>query len=428
MILLPLIVLSATAVRELPAGLGPLDNPLKGYAAYAAAGGSHSLPVTMAYVDASWRDLEPTEGKYAFDEWEQKEWNTPLAKDKHIVFRLYLDYPNQPVAVPQWLIDQGVKMNKYDQFGGGQSPDYEDPRLQTALVKLIGALGRRYNRDPRVAFVQIGTLGHWGEFHTYPRDDIFAKEATQKKVVGAFRAAFPGKHLMGRNPSYKSLQISSLGFHDDMIPDDTLGSEAWKFLPMLVAGGLANNWKVAPTGGEMVPGAAKTWMGEGWETTQKAVRDVHFSWLGPYCPALVQNPDATLKSRGEALIRMLGYEYRLKSLQAATKVKRNSTLAVVVQGVNQGVAPFYYPWRVELALLDSRGKPTVRTSAKADIRTWLPGEFRLSAPVSARVPAGKYRLALGIVDPWKGVPSIAFANALPRVDGYTILGSVEVTR
>jgi len=411
---------------DLPAGPGPLDNPFKGYAAYSPVGETHSLPVSMSYADAAWSDLEPKEGEYRFAEWERDKWNPPLAKGKHIVFRVWMDYPNVSAGVPKWLIDQGVKMTPYTDFGGGKSPNYEDPKLQKALFRLIAKLGERYDMDPRVAFVQVGILGHWGEFHTYPREELFASQATQKKVVEALHAALPHKQLMGRNPAYPSLQLPWMGFHDDMIPDDTLPPEDWKFIPSLKLGKVNNNWKVAPTGGEMVPGAAEKWLGSGWADTLKAVEDAHFSWIGPYCPALSGSTDPTFRQRGEELIRKLGYEYKLTRLTAPPSVKRDQKIEVTLEGVNEGVAPFYYQWPVELALLDGDGKPVVKARVPVDIRTWQPGSFKLSAGLGANIAPGTYRLAIGIVDPWKGEPAISFANRLERSGGYTVLRSIEV--
>lgn len=50
-------------VIPLPAGLAPLDNPLKGYAAYSELGTTHSVPSAMAYVEPPWRELVPMEGQ-----------------------------------------------------------------------------------------------------------------------------------------------------------------------------------------------------------------------------------------------------------------------------------------------------------------------------------------------------------------------------
>lgn len=413
---------------DLPAGPGPLENPLKGYASYSGAGVTHYFPASMAYVDASWRELEPREGDYQFAAWEQTKWDENLAKGKHIVFRVWMDYPGQPTGVPQWLIDQGVKMTPYTDFGGGKSPDYENPKLKTALLRLIKKLGERYDSNPRVAFVQVGLLGHWGEFHTYPRAELFASEATQKQVVSALQTAFPHKKLMGRNPSYPSLQLPGMGFHDDMIPEDTLPPEDWKFLPALRAGHMDGNWQTAPTGGEMVPGAAAKWLGDGWMDTQKAVREAHFSWIGPYCPAMVAPRDDSFRHHAEELIRMLAYEFRLAKLTLPAALQAGKPANVAIEGVNQGVAPFYYPWSLETVLLDQKGNVVAKAPSTVDIRKWQPGPFRFTASIPTQVTPGQYRLALGILDPWTGKPSIAFANRLDRSGGYVVLSQVEVTK
>ena len=101
-------------------------------------------------------------------------------------------------------------------------------------------------------------------------------------------------------------------------------------------------------------------------------------------------------------------------------------MAIELKGINQGVAPFYYPWPIELALLDTAGRAVERLPLRADIRTWLPGPFTLRDAPIARAAPGRYDLALGIRDPWTGRPAIAFANDLPRRDGWTVISSITV--
>ncbi len=60
-------------------------------------------------------------------------------------------------------------MTPYTEFGGGFSPDYENKDLQSGLPKLIKALGERYNSNPRIAFVRVGLLGYWGDWHRHRR-------------------------------------------------------------------------------------------------------------------------------------------------------------------------------------------------------------------------------------------------------------------
>ena len=63
------------------------------------------------------------------------------------------------------------------------------------------------------------------------------------------------------------------------------------------------------------------------------------------------------------------------------------------------------------------------TDLKDDIRTWLPGPFAMTGSVRWSVSAGTYRLALRIADPARLEADIRFANRLPIIRGWTILGS-----
>ncbi|NSW77608.1 MAG: DUF4832 domain-containing protein [Chthonomonadetes bacterium] len=407
---------------------GALDNPLKGWAAYSEEWSRYALPARMAYFYASWRELEPERGKYRFAEWEASKWEGTNARGKHIVFRLYLDYPNLPVGVPQWVIDTGVAMRPYDipEIGRGLAPDYDDPRLLNPLLDFIRVLGERYNRNPRVAFVALGTLGFWGEWHTWPRSELFASESTQRAVVQAYRRAFPDRVLLARMP-YPATSEPWLGYHDDMFPEDTDYYEGqgydWYFLPQLRRAGRENNWKVAAIGAEMVPRQGKKFLSTEWAKTRTMLERMHLTWVGPYCPILETNLSEEELQKAQWMARRMGYQYRLSEVVWRMQAR---TLSLQVRGVNEGVAPFYYPWQVQVALLKGDGSVAQAEGLDVDIRRWLPGNFQFSATLSLRVQAGTYRLALGVIDPWRNQPDIRFANKLPVVNGWTVLDNVVV--
>ena len=304
---------SPESVVNFKAAPGPLDNPLKGWCPFINAGAIHQ-PYSLVYHDASWKELEPQKGNFQFSAWESRDWNNPLARGKHVVFRVYLDYPGRPSGVPEWLSAQGLKTRSYTDYGGGSSPDYENPELVAGLERLIAALGKRYDKDPRVAFVELGTLGFWGEWHTYPHTEWFAGAATQQRVVAAYRQAFPDKILMGRDPDGVLGQQPWLGYFDDFLPSDTLGPEDWKFLPKMQRSGRMDNWKVAAVGGEMEPGAADNWLGKGYPVTLTAITAAHMTWIGPYDPALDPNASPQFLANSQALVRRMGYQYALRDL------------------------------------------------------------------------------------------------------------------
>jgi hypothetical protein len=413
-----------TVVRP-AAGPGPLDNPLKGWCPYTDAGMIH-LPYSMVFFPVSWQELEPRPGQYDFEGWEKRAWDVDAARGKHVMIRIYLDMPARPIGVPQWLRDQGLKMTPYTDYGGGQSPDYDDDRLVKGLESLIAALGRRYDEQPRVAFVQLGLLGFWGEWHTYPRNELFAGPKTQKRVVDAYHKAFPHKRLMARKPADYVGQQTWIGFHDDMFPEDTDGSEGWKFLPLLRASKRTNNWKRSVVGGEMVFNGNQPWLGEGIETTRKRLADAHFTWIGPYCPALEAPPNEQFTQRANDLVRRMGYEFKLNEVRHAAEVNQGNKLAFSLEGENQGVAPFYYRWEVELALMDDKSNVVEKLPLDWDIRKWSPGKFSEKGSIRIEAKPGKYQLGFGIRDPWTDRPTVALANQLPLHDGWTILSKIKI--
>lgn len=410
-----------------PAAAGPLGNPLKGWCPYTDAGEIH-FPYSMVFFPVAWNELEPREGQYAFDKWEKKAWGVEKAHGKHVVFRVYADMPARPTGMPKWLLDKGVRLTSYTDHGGGQSPDYDNPKMLSAMEKLIAALGRRYDNNPRVAFIQLGLLGFWGEWHTYPRNELFAKPATQKRIIDAYHKAFTKKKLMARNPADYAGQQNWLGFHDDMLPEDTDGSEGWKFLPRLRSAGRMENWKRSVFGGEMVFNGNQRWLGGEYPHMLKMVEEAHFSWVGPYCPALEPSPSPQFTERADELARRMGYQFSLTEIRHDAEAG-GGALKVSIEGENQGVAPFYYPWIIELSLLDRAGRAVARMPTNWNVLKWLPGKFAETATLNLPESldrSGDYQLALGIIDPLTNLPAIQLANDLKRQDGWTILSTVKI--
>lgn len=411
-------------VRPTPQA-GPLDNPLKGWCPYPNAGKIHQ-PYSLVFQYISWRELEPAENDYRFEDWE-KSWEVPAAAGKHIVFRVYVDYPKKKSGLPEWLRKAGVEETAYEEHGGGLSPDYDDPRVVAGLERLIAALGKRYNHHPRIAFIQLGLLGFWGEWHTYPQTKLYASPETERRVIDAYHRAFPDKHLMARYARGHAGKQDWLGFHDDLFPQDTDNGRDWSFLAGLRREGRGENWKTAPIGGELVPGEASRWLGADFDTTRTMLERAHFTWVGPCCPALEKSPNQSFAQRSAELVRRMGYEFELVELTHPAQIQRGRAAKLALSGKNTGVAPFYYPWAVEWALVDAAGKTIAVHKTDWDLREWLPGSFAAETRVTWDVPPGTYPLALGIRDPWQDRPAVRFANDLPVREGWTLISELTVT-
>ena len=158
-----------TVSGSLPAGEKPVTNPLKGFAVW---GENHRQDpwISFAYVPVYWNLLEPEEGVYDFAALEGrcsfKEWKKDNVR---LILRVIADSPSDQshMDIPKWLYEKMDGAGTwYDTgYGKGFSPDYENPVFQEAHQALLAALGARYKEDPQVAFIQLGSLGHWGEWH-----------------------------------------------------------------------------------------------------------------------------------------------------------------------------------------------------------------------------------------------------------------------
>ena len=90
-----------------------------------------------------------------------------------------------------------------------------------ALTNFILALGATYDKDPRLAFVPMGLLGLWGEWHNFPSNELFASKAVQTEVMEAYNAAFKHTRVLARYPAdsndatYAANDLRNLGYHDD---------------------------------------------------------------------------------------------------------------------------------------------------------------------------------------------------------------------
>jgi hypothetical protein len=157
--------LTAEGVR-LESAPSPPDNPLKGlvpYADYADEDKSH-FPHSLEFDYLSLAEL--MRGPSDF-EWEPLDTllDKIAARGNQAVFRIWIEYPGRESGLPDYLKEEGVKVTSWknaDDEKTCYSPDYDDKRVVSALEAFIGALGRRYDGDPRIGFITAGLLGSWG--------------------------------------------------------------------------------------------------------------------------------------------------------------------------------------------------------------------------------------------------------------------------
>jgi hypothetical protein len=162
-----------------------------------------------------------------------------------------------------------------------------------------------------------------------------------------------------------------------------------------------------------------------------------------------------------ALVRKMGYDLRVTSAHY-NDIREGDPLRLGVTIENHGVAPFYYPWRPVVAVVDQNDKIVGSWYAAWDLREVMPREIRAfpdwRVPGNPRyIPFGKprhfsfehgkpklapgrYKLLLRVVNPLEQVLQkrrakgeqvgralpLRFANATQRDNGWLVLGDFEV--
>ena len=128
--------------------------------------------VSTVYLRLPWAYLEPEEGRYNWPilDTPAQRW---IAKGKRIALRLTCSENWMTYATPKWVKDAGAKGTFYRYGkgrvaeGGSWDPFFDDPVFLKKLNAFLAACARRYDDNPNIEFVDIGTFGLWGEGHTH---------------------------------------------------------------------------------------------------------------------------------------------------------------------------------------------------------------------------------------------------------------------
>jgi len=440
-----LTVVSCMADEALEYVPAAVDNPLKGLVPY-SGDKRDNFPHSMEFNYLSLSDLMTGMNEFNWQPLEDL-LNDVASRGHQTIFRVWMVYPGHDDGIPKFLIKDGLKVTTWLNDNTAplppekvHTPDYNDPRLRKALKNFITAMGKKYDGDPRIGFITAGLLGTWGEWHEYPREDLFASKETQAEVLEAFAAAFHVTPVLLRYPTgddhwlYAKNADRPFGYHDDSFAWATLDTgrkkDDWFFMPSLkVAGDAAmSKWKTLPIGGEIRP--------ELWgkifddkvthkqaQNFDQCVRETHASWLMD-TGMMEKKQSATRVQNASRAVQKMGYEFHVTQ---ATVVREANQTRATIQLRNTGVAPFYYDWKIVVAALDKNGNslkqwPTdwkiTGLLPEAPSRTW---QFSLD---SSQIPNETESLAFRVVNPLKNGLPLRFANTLDRqqTDGWFRIG------
>jgi hypothetical protein len=431
---------SADPPRPVAPGAEPASNPLKGLIPFAGdyPGFPHSMEWSYFPLNAVMT------GPQTFDWAVVDDALNEIANRGHqTAMRFYLDYPGRESGIPQFLLDGGLVTYPYTEFDNETSviPDYDDANLLAALDRFIAALGERYDGDPRLGFLQVGLIGFWGEWHTWPYDgwgdlpNRMPTEENQARILDDFLEAFDETELEIRYATTANAGLD-VGYHDDSFALSTKPSDfGWYFMDQVIAAGATEKWKTNSIGGELRPELQSCiFSAQGCPVIEEggdndfpgSVSVTHASWLINHY-AFQTGYTGADRARALAGAASLGYSFRVNTASFPLLHRAKDTFRVAVSVENRGVAPFYYDWPITVALADHKGRVVRSWETAWTLDTIASGaKVTFTGSVATKgVKPGVYTVLVQGTNPLTTGQPVRFANRAQdkKVDGWLSLGT-----
>jgi hypothetical protein len=323
--------------------------------------------LSTIYLRVPWSFLEPVEGEFnwsLFDTPAQR-WQ---AKGKKIAIRVSCCESWLRYATPQWVQAAGAKGLDFE-FGKGPrpgaplwDPDYLDPVFLAKLDRFLAAMARRYDGNPNVAFIDVGSFGMWGEGHTG-----FSSRLDESQTLAVVK-----RHIDLHRRHFKNTQLC---ISDDVAGHDKRGGP-YPAMDYALANGVSlrddsilvqpppNSWYHADMAQPFWPrfpvvlehehfGSSKqrgAWRGD---LLEKAVEEYHAAYL-----SIHWWPRELLAENRETVARInqrLGYRIQLREIAFPAELRPGEPFNVETVWANTGVAPCYPGGYWSLTLRDSKG-------------------------------------------------------------------------
>ncbi|MCG7382994.1 DUF4832 domain-containing protein [Paenibacillus sp. ACRRY] len=406
-----------------------------------------SLAMTYIPWDVLEDDVDDTIDKivqYSNERWRGKDtngnWVSYEDYNMKVIPRVYLKFPEDPFF--------GLEGNHWP--ADMRANDFTSDNFDKRLKRLIQRLGALWDNDPRVAYVQMGIYGTWGEQHG---------TGVPANIDAYFHQYFPNKKVEVR---YEGHDPFSFGQYNDSIANMKTISN-WK--KQEVGGETAYDYN----GADLLGTNPHLTMMEHANNAANMIRNVHatyLTWIGEYTyrndpgypglPAYYENKEQ-LDAGAEAIQKAFGYRYVITEFNYPKQVDPGQPFSVQFKVKNTGAAPMYYNWPVQVSLKDPQTNEVIwsDTFKNVDTREWLPGEgytawnkyqtgnwsqsvldyatapevytIANSFNLPSGIPSNKdYMIQLAVLDPAGDVPSLRFAIQNYKKGGYAPMGYMGV--
>lgn len=397
--------------------------------------GEPRFPESVVYLRFDWERVESADGQF---NWRPIDRAIETARQHGATIAMRVMTANAHTddrySSPKWLFDEGCKSFAYTTDGkdaamGGKvierlEPDYSDPLYLAKQGAFLKALGERYNGNPNVEFLDIGSYGIWGEWHTTHPASI----AVRQQIIDMYLKAFPQTPLVYMSDDAELMNYAlahGAGLRRDGVGDPWhaerwAGSAAYANVPTM-----GDAWQHAPIVFEWFQKydylIAHHWS---FDAAVKFMLKNHVTMindnLGPVPPKAMP--------KLQMLARRAGYRFVLRELWQPKKPRPGDALPIAMTWDNVGVGKLYRPYKVSIALRNAANAIVATATAEADPRDWLPGRHAVNASLTppANLPAGVYSVEVGLFDAAGQRQPLHLAIDAPEKDGWYAVSHITL--
>ena len=391
---------------------GVIRNPGQGWSASKGNFDRASAVVNVGAVYARyhWADLEPAEGAF---NWSPIDDLLSFAAARGLPASFRIMCVNRHCSTgretPQWVYDKGAAYEPFTApltVGGVQTnllhlaPVFDDPVFMAAHSNFLAAMAARYDGDPRLAGLDLGSYGHWGEWHCYglpPNTNGYLSAEVAAQVPYASPHVYPSavrrqyadwylngfthtpivfmtddaetlRYALGEDgPARVGLRRDGVGSPSHF--QRWIGTGPYTDITRM-----ADAWRDRPVWFEFFCDCQDL-VARGWSLPQSVewmlTNHVTVVNATPYNPwELGDDPESF------ALLRKLDLHAGARFVPTKAVVERTGRrVSVRFSGVNRGVTCFHLPYALQFVVSDGNGVERFVHESSADPGSWFPGEF-----------------------------------------------------
>jgi hypothetical protein len=258
------------------------------------------------------------------------------------------------VGVPAYLTERLAKGWWLDRDGDGHAesyiPDWNDPYYLERAKELLMEVGRRYDGDPRLAWVDIGMYGTWGEWHITPYGENLVTGArkatpeTKRALVDMHIEAFKNTRLVMMSGDSYALEYAAwrsreIGFRRDNIGDPhfekanrKVRDQVWRHAPVIVEPINLHRIRRELLEEQVVSGRVAT---------------LNMINLGPWDKHSEDQKQQVMEAGKRS-----GFRIALKELYTELEATAGEIVTIRSLWMNTGITPCYEAWNVTFRLHD----------------------------------------------------------------------------